>query len=104
MTYYNGNEKMDVEMVYKILMGRKDYKKGTPVRLLSCSTGEEDENGDCFAQYLADKLNAIVYAPEGLLTYDKYGIMEVETSDYVIRGRGLEAFKEMRPIYGRGTN
>ena len=30
---------------------------------LSCSTGKADINGDCVAQYLADKLRVNVYAP-----------------------------------------
>ena len=32
-------------------------------RLLSCSTGEEDENGDCFASLLARELKVDVKAP-----------------------------------------
>jgi hypothetical protein len=44
----------------RILYHRKDYKKGMSVRLLSCNTGSIDFG---LAQKLANKLNAIVYAP-----------------------------------------
>lgn len=40
------------------------YRKGQPIRLLSCNTGV-DEKG--FAQNLANKLNVTVYAPSNYL-------------------------------------
>ena len=44
----------------KILSKNPSYKKGQPVRLISCNTGK-DANG--FAQNLANKLNVPVKAP-----------------------------------------
>ena len=44
-----------------------NYKKGQPVRLLSCSTGKEIPFDDCFAQKLANELNAPVVAPTDIL-------------------------------------
>lgn len=40
------------------------YKRGQAIRLLSCSTGTRS---DGFAQNLANKLNATVYAPSDIL-------------------------------------
>ena len=51
----------------------KNYKKGQPVRLLSCSTGKEIPFDDCFAQKLANELNASVKAPTDVLYIDKHG-------------------------------
>ena len=44
----------------KILSKNTAYKKGQPIRLLSCNTGKVD---DGFAQNLANKLNVPVKAP-----------------------------------------
>ena len=56
-----------------ILKSRSDYKafikackqKGVEpyVRLLSCSTGDTTDTGNCFAQLLANELHTTVYAP-----------------------------------------
>ena len=40
------------------------YKRGQAIRLLSCSTGTRS---DGFAQNIANKLNATVYAPSDIL-------------------------------------
>lgn len=54
---------IDAYTLAKIIKSRKDYTVGTPVRLLSCNTGNTDETGNCFAQLLANELHASVYAP-----------------------------------------
>lgn len=48
----------------RIIMHNPEYKKGQPIRLLSCYTGSMT-NG--FAQNLANKLNAVVYAPSDIV-------------------------------------
>ena len=53
----------NVETLCAIIAQRKDYKKGTPVRLLSCFTGD-DSRGTCFAQELANMLETEVIAPD----------------------------------------
>lgn len=59
-------EKMNHEQLAYIIRNRKDYD-GSPVRLIACSTGKKDENGNCFAQRLADALGVEVEAPNDLL-------------------------------------
>lgn len=54
---------IDAYTLAKIIKSRKDYKVGTPVRLLSCDTGNTGETGNCFAQLLANELHTTVYAP-----------------------------------------
>ena len=56
-----------------VISQNKNYKKGQPVRLLSCSTGKEIPFDDCFAQKLANELNASVKAPTDVLYIDKHG-------------------------------
>lgn len=53
----------DTIKLYEIPVCRKDYTVGTPVRLLSCNTGNTEETGDCFVQILANELRTTVYAP-----------------------------------------
>jgi hypothetical protein len=50
------------ETLAKIIMARDDYVKGTPIRLLSCFTGD-DSNGTCLAKELAEMLETEVIAP-----------------------------------------
>lgn len=38
-----------------------------PIRLLSCSTGNTDNTGDCVAQIVANELGVVVEAPDGIL-------------------------------------
>lgn len=54
---------IDAYTLAKIIKSRKDYKVGTPVRLLSCDTGNTSQTGNCFAQLLANELHTTVYAP-----------------------------------------
>lgn len=53
-------ENMDVETLCAIIAQRKDYEKGTKIRLVSCDTGAEE---DGVAKYVADKLRVDVLAP-----------------------------------------
>lgn len=54
---------IDAYTLAKIIKSRKDYKVGTPIRLLSCNTGNTNETVNCFAQLLANELHTTVYAP-----------------------------------------
>lgn len=54
----------------KLLLNRKDYKKGQPIRLLSCETGK---GSNSFAQNLANKLGVTVYAPSDYIWATKSG-------------------------------
>lgn len=56
-------ERTDVKTIAEILRKREDYT-GTPVRLLSCSTGK---GKDCFAQRLANELKVDVEAPDDII-------------------------------------
>lgn len=60
-------ENIDAYTLASIIRNRKDYIKGTNVRLLSCSTGNTDNTGNCFAQLLADELGVQVEAPTDIL-------------------------------------
>lgn len=51
----------NVETLCAIIAQRKDYKKGTKIRLISCDTGARN---DGVAQYIADKLQVEVLAPD----------------------------------------
>lgn len=60
-------EKIDSHTLAQIIKQRKDYN-GEPVRLLACNTGKQTlTKGDCFAQRLANELNADVKAPNNFL-------------------------------------
>ena len=48
----------------KLIKSKGDYKKGQPIRLLSCNTGSTMSG---FAQSLANKLNVVVEAPTKLV-------------------------------------
>lgn len=65
LAYFYG-DKIDSNTLARIIKQRKDYH-GEPVRLLSCNTGNTDENGDCFAQRLANELKVPVKAPNNFL-------------------------------------
>ncbi len=56
-------EPIDAYTLAKIIRNRDDYIPGTPIRLLSCSTGNTDNTGNCFAQILANVLKVDVEAP-----------------------------------------
>lgn len=56
-------ENIDAYTLANIIRNRKDYLKGTNIRLLSCSTGNTENTGNCFAQLLANELGVCVKAP-----------------------------------------
>ena len=67
---------LDTEMLYYIISGRKDYHAEN-IRLLSCSTGKEDQYGNCVAQKLANLLGVDVYAPTDILKIHSDGHLSV---------------------------
>lgn len=54
-------QKIDADTLCAIIAQRKDYEKGTDIRLISCYTGSQE---DGVAQYIANKLNVTVWAPD----------------------------------------
>lgn len=56
-------EPIDAKTLAKIIRNRKDYSKGSKVRLLSCSTGKITDTANCFAQQLANALEVEIEAP-----------------------------------------
>lgn len=56
-------ELIDAKTLAKIIRNRKDYSKGSKVRLLSCSTGKITDTANCFAQQLANALGVEIEAP-----------------------------------------
>ena len=79
MEFFGDN--ISSKTVMKILTGRDDYS-GENVRLMSCSTGWADEDGNCFAQRLADILQVDVKAPNKLLYLHNDGTIHVGSSKY----------------------
>lgn len=69
-------EAIDVETLCAIIAQRKDYKKGVPIRLISCYTGSQE---DGVAQYVANKLHVDVEAPnkKGIISKGLTGIFDV---------------------------
>lgn len=59
-TKINVNSRIAAQMISRL----PGYKRGQPIRLLSCNTGIDAAG---FAQNLANKLNVIVYAPNNYL-------------------------------------
>lgn len=84
-------EEIDAYLLSSIIRNRKDYTPGTKVRLLSCSTGNIDETGDCFAQLLANELRVDVEAPtKDIFVYPDGSFDIGERND-----------GEMKPFYSR---
>jgi len=54
-------EPIDVETLCAIIAQRKDYKKGTNIRLIACNSGTAV---DGVARYMANKLHVTVLAPD----------------------------------------
>ena len=81
-TVYFYGEKIDSHTLAKIIKGRSDYH-GEPIRLLSCNTGRQGENKDCFAQRLANELKAEVKAPNNILWAHRIegGISKISIGD-----------------------
>lgn len=56
---------IDVQTLGAIIMGRKDYQRGTKIRLISCETGK---GAECVAKYLSEMLGVEVLAPTEKVT------------------------------------
>jgi len=69
--------KIDAYTLSQIIRQRPDYKKGTPIRLLSCNTGNTDNTGNCVAQLLANELGVDVLAPTDILVVNSDGSIGV---------------------------
>ena len=54
-------EPIDVETLCAIIAQRKDYKKGTKIRLIACNSGTA---ADGVARYISNKLHVTVLAPD----------------------------------------
>ena len=80
--------KIDAYTLSQIIRQRPDYKKGTPIRLLSCNTGNTDNTGNCVAQLLANELGVKVIAPIDLLHVSADGEISVGNG----RGEGMKDF------------
>ena len=62
---HNGEDKkIDWRSAKRLIERMPGYKKGQPIRLLSCNTGSGSLS---FAQNLANKMNVVVYAPNNFL-------------------------------------
>ena len=61
-TEYEHQYILSTETLAFIISSRGDCH-GENIRLLSCSTGKKDKNGNCVAQELANRLGVDVYAP-----------------------------------------
>lgn len=81
-TEYEHKYYLDTETLYYIISGRKEFQKQN-IRLLSCSTGKEDQYGNCVAQKLANLLGVDVYAPIDILyiTDGKLTVGDAELSE-----------------------
>lgn len=82
--------------VAKLIKNMPGYKKGQPIRLLSCNTGTLNHG---FAQDLANKLNITVWAPSSYLwaypngkhfVADKKIVNEKEKPDYSKMGKFIK--------------
>ncbi len=83
------DEKIDPHTLAQIIKGRSDYH-GEPVRLLSCNTGKQKDNSECFAQRLSDELKIPVKAPNDYLWVypPKNGISEITIGTTAIDNDG----------------
>lgn len=78
-------QKINEKTVAKIVTGRADYR-GEKIRLLSCMTGRMDEDGNCFAQRLANAVGVEVIAPNNLLYLHNDGTIHVGSRKYKYDG------------------
>ena len=89
-TEYEKKYKIDTETLYLIITGRRDYH-WEDIRLLACSTGNADENGNCVAQELASRLGVRVFAPIAELNIHGNGDLSVG-ADYLSVEKGFRWF------------
>ena len=87
-------EPIDAYTLAKIIRNRDDYIPGTPIRLLSCSTGNTDTTGNCFAQILANTLKVDVEAPTETFYANDDGTFDIFNSFTGKKG-------EMKPFWYR---
>lgn len=59
------------------IIRHSDGWNGQKIRLLSCSTGQQEGDDYCFAEELANALGVEVKAPDGLLYISKVGTLKV---------------------------
>ena len=83
---------MSPRFLAEIIIHNPKYEKGQKVRLLSCNTGKGIPFDDCFAQKLANEINAPVVAPTDILWVFDNGRMEIGKYN---QGE----WKEFVPIY-----
>lgn len=94
-TEYEHKYILDTETLSYIISGRRDYK-GDDIRLLSCSTGKADKDGNCVASDLANLLGVNVFAPIDVLTIHLDGSMSVGNGRNRLYGE--DGFRIFRPI------
>ncbi len=82
-------EEIDAYTLASIIRNREDYPKGSKVRLLSCSTGDTTETGNCFAQILADELGVQVEAPTQIINIYPNGTFFVDDDFDPINPKGI---------------
>lgn len=74
-------EKIDAYTLSNIIRNRKDYMKGTNIRLLSCNTGNTENTGNCVAQIVANELGVDVEAPTDVIYVSQNGTFTVGDYD-----------------------
>lgn len=74
-------EPIDAYLLANIIRNRKDYEKGTKIRLLSCNTGNTESTGDCVAQIVANELGVQVEAPTDIIYVFLDGSFEIGITD-----------------------
>lgn len=84
-------EPIDAYLLANIIRNRKDYEKGTKIRLLSCNTGNTESTGDCVAQIVANELGVQVEAPTDIIYVFSDGSFEI----------GITDSREMKLFYPR---
>lgn len=70
-------EPIDAYLLANIIRNRKDYEKGTKIRLLSCNTGNTESTGDCVAQIVANELGVQVEAPTDIIYVNPDGTFSI---------------------------
>ncbi|MBP3760239.1 MAG: hypothetical protein J6I55_01965 [Ruminococcus sp.] len=91
-TYIYGH-KIDARILANIIKSRKDYNGKDEIVLISCNTGNQSVNKNCFAQQLANILNKTVHAPT------KYGAISIFGTYYSSNSKGMKdgEFKSFNP-------
>lgn len=64
ITHHGTTVEIDARTAAKLIKSKGEYKRGQPIRLLSCNTGATASG---FAQNLANKLGVVVEAPTKLV-------------------------------------